>query len=340
MIASLAFIPHSTNDILVLAIFGGIAGVYLFYRGLPLLQRRRLILNTPASKVRSASMGLVKLSGLAVGPYTIPAPITVRDCYYYRTIAWQLRQSGRNRRWEKVADESRHVPFYLDDNTGRVLVDPQDAELDIHRDFHDEFSSSVFSSSLEILENISSFLTRHGVGEGKPIKIEEYCVKPKNALFILGTLAENFGVNVSPVPVQSLTGEARTISVHRPVNGGSSPATALEQAPSAPREIIRLSNNSTGSSSAHMTQQGKIAAALMKSGITNPAAWAAAGIQEKAESASVGPAASGSATAVDAGPQEFDLHPAVVLMKVGRNPFFISWRSQREVVRSLHWKST
>jgi len=37
----------------------------------------------------------------------------------------------------------------------------------------------------------------------------------------------------------------------------------------------------------------------------------------------------------------YDLHPPVVLMKGSHEPtFFISWRSQREVVASLGWKST
>ena len=36
----------------------------------------------------------------------------------------------------------------------------------------------------------------------------------------------------------------------------------------------------------------------------------------------------------------FDLHPPVVLMQGTHSPaFFISWRSQREVVISLGWKS-
>jgi hypothetical protein len=36
----------------------------------------------------------------------------------------------------------------------------------------------------------------------------------------------------------------------------------------------------------------------------------------------------------------FDLHPPVVLMQGGHQPaFFISWRSQRDVVQSLGWKS-
>ena len=52
------------------------------------------------------------------------------------------------------------------------------------------------------------------------------------------------------------------------------------------------------------------------------------------------PAANGSAAAAAPAPEQFDLHPPVVLMKGAHNPaFFISWRSQREVVQSLGWKS-
>jgi hypothetical protein len=37
----------------------------------------------------------------------------------------------------------------------------------------------------------------------------------------------------------------------------------------------------------------------------------------------------------------FEAHPAVVLKKGKNNPtFLISWRSQREVARSLGWKCT
>src|SRR6266702_7830880 len=94
------------EDLLVFAAVGAIAGVYWFVKGFRLLQRKRLILNTPTSKIRSASMGLVEVNGLAVGPYTMPAPITGVSCYYYRTMAWQLKQAGKNTKWQKVADES------------------------------------------------------------------------------------------------------------------------------------------------------------------------------------------------------------------------------------------
>src|SRR5579872_2382734 len=85
--------------VVIWAIFGALTGVYLFYRGFRLLQRKRLILNTPASKIRSASMGLVEISGQATGPYVVTSPLKQADCFYYRSIAWELRQEGKNRDW-------------------------------------------------------------------------------------------------------------------------------------------------------------------------------------------------------------------------------------------------
>ena len=58
-------------SLLAAAAAGVAGGSYLFYRGFSLLQRKRLILNTPQSKIRSASMGLVEISGVAAGPYLI-----------------------------------------------------------------------------------------------------------------------------------------------------------------------------------------------------------------------------------------------------------------------------
>ena len=348
VISLLALFRYSRNDGVALAVVGAFAGVYLFYRGFRLLQRKRLILNTPASKIRSASMGLVEINGLAAGPYTILAPITGVPCYYFHTAAWQWQQEGKNKAWVKVADERLHVPFFLDDNTGRVLIDPQGAELDIQRDFHDEFSTSLFSSGLEIPSNISNFLARHGVSTDKKIKIDEYCIKPKNALFILGTLAQNPGLTVSPTPVLSLTAEQHALPFHMPDVSGLSPNTDVTSA--GKMLLSAFTNEPVAPAGSHLlgphlpaqvsdsAQQQKITAALMKAGITNPAAWAAAGLNPSV-------VATPSATLVGAAAapalEQFDLHPPVVLMKGSHNPaFLISWHSQRDVVSSLSWKST
>ncbi len=342
MISFLALFRYSRNDGIALAFVGAFAGVYLFYRGFRLLQRKRLILDTPTSKIRSASMGLIEINGLAAGPYTMPAPITGVQCYYFHTLAWQLQQRGKNSQWVKVADESMHLPFFLDDNTGRVLVDPQGAEMDIHRDFHDEFSTALFSSSLEIPSNIATFLARHSVSTDKKIKIDEYCIKPKNALFVLGTLAQNPGLTVSAVPVVSRISEQNTLSFHLPNISGLSADTEVT---TAGRVLLSAFKNEPASPTyplrsnppAQITDAGrqqKITAALMKAGITNPAAWAAAGLNSAVAATPTGAAAA-------MAPEQFDLHPATVLMKGTHDQtFLISWHSQRDVVSSLNWKSS
>jgi hypothetical protein len=350
LITVLAFFRYSKDDGVVIAVIGAFAGVYLFYRGFGLLQCKRLILNTPASKVRSAAMGLVEMNGLAAGPYTITAPITEVPCFYFHTTAWQWQQRGRNSEWVKAADESMHVPFFLDDNTGRVLVDPQGAEMDIHRDFHDEFSMALFSSGLEMPAHISSFLLRNGVSTDKKIKIDEYCIKPKNALFVLGTLAQNSGLNVSPVPVRSLTAEQRSLSfristlsdlsAHTDVPSAGKTLLSVFKDEAAPTSASNLPGASSSAHAGDVAQQQKITAALMKAGITNPAAWAAAGLSSAVISTSTSASVGGGAAAAPARDQ-FDLHPSTVLLRGEHNTaFFISWRSQRDVVNSLSWKST
>ncbi len=140
------------------------------------------------------------------------APITGVPCFYARSIAWQWQRSGKNSQWVKVADESLHVPFFLDDNTGRLLVDPQSAEMDIHRDCHEEFGTSLLSFGPQIPPNISTFLARHCISRDQKLKVEEYCIKPKNSLFILGTLAQNPGLSATAVPVRTVISDQRTAS--------------------------------------------------------------------------------------------------------------------------------
>ena len=349
------FLLSSVDQLEILALVGAVAGLTLFYRGFRLLQRKRLIQNTPTSKIRSASLGLVEISGLATGPYTIPAPITGRSSYYYRTLAWELRKSGKNNEWHKIADESLHVPFYLDDNTGQVLVNPQGAEMDIHRDFHQEYGQSLFSEN-EMPPEVRSFVIRYGASGDRRIRVDEYCIKPKNALFVLGTLGENPGLEVGPKPIRTERPAIATLRLELPggnghkasINVGAGPGVAIPEITvrtETSREVIQLPSGARPTTSAEMTQQGKIAAALLKAGISNPAAWSAAGIDNSASAiaaATQGASPSGTTTAAGAAPapEEFDLHPKVVLMKGENNSaFFISWRSQRNVVAALGWKS-
>jgi hypothetical protein len=372
LIPSILLLRSSDRGGLIFYCVVGIcAGVYLFVQGFRLLQRRHLILDTPVSKIRSASMGMVELNGLAVGPYTIIAPITSRPCYYHRTLAWEWKQSGKNKRWVKVAAESTHVPFFLDDNTAKVMIDPRGADLDLHRDFQDEFCDSLFTTKEGVPANVRSFLSRHGVSTTNKIKVEEFCIKPKNALFVLGTLDENPGLELTPEPIQddeptSLIGNRLSYALGGatlPVEGSNLFSGVLtgglqhdpkydpiydKALSTASARVIQHAPHPDPTEAAGLTQQEKVAAALMKAHIVNPAAWATA----RVTSAGVAPARAvnsnpaSSTHGNQAPPQptptaDFDSNPPVVLMKGKNNPtFLISWRSQRDLASSLGWKCT
>jgi hypothetical protein len=395
LIAAL-LIRHSsqTNDpgvLFIVSALGFFLGIAMFIRGFKLLQRRRLILDTPFSKIRSASMGMVEVSGQAVGPYTMISPITARPCYYYRTLVHELQQRGKNQQWVLVAGESMFVPFFVDDNSGRLLVDPRGADLDLHRDFEQEFSNSFFTT-LIAPDNVTAFLARRGVSTHHKLKVEECCIKPKNALFILGTLAENPGLEVTAQPIQNtealsgITSKSFSLSLGSISVSSRSAEDDIDQArfaqyienhaSPAAGQVVRLSTETGPLKAADMTQQQKVAAALAKAGISNPASWAAAGlatpqVQVIADPSFADPSfanssaklsgsiggnggndggsnggpnsmAHGAAVQTGSSPvHDFDSHPPVVLMKGSNNKtFLISWRSQLEVARAMGWKCT
>jgi hypothetical protein len=334
------FIP--INELAILSLLAIAGGLYFFVFGFRLLARKRLLLTTPTSKIRSAAMGLVEVNGVAVGPYTMAAPITGKSCFLYHTTVWQQRE-GKNVEWDKIADETLHLPFFIDDSTGRLLVEPLGADLDLHRDFREEYTASFFSSNFSLGEDgvpprVSVFLSRHGIAPARRLRIEERSIKPEDALFIAGTLTENPGVQV------------RSFSPRSDNSHNSAPDNSSEQIP-AP-QIIKLPSGEAPSTTQEMSQQAKIAAALTRAGITKPEAWSAAGVPYQAiavdESASPMPVSAPSEARPHEArqhedqpkPSDFNLTPPVVLMKGSNDPtFVISFRSQKEFASALAWKS-
>jgi hypothetical protein len=162
------------------SIIGFGAGVYFFFRGFALLRRKRFIQDVPQSTIRGASLGLVEVSGKVEGPYTIIAPLSEQDCFYYRAIAW----TGGERAWHKAAEECLSAPFFLDDGTGKLMVDARGAQAELPDAFSEEYSSGV-------PDYAQRFLSRHGVSSGLAVKLEEYVVRQGDTLFAMGVLREN-----------------------------------------------------------------------------------------------------------------------------------------------------
>ena len=90
------------------AFVGVIGGPVLFVRGFGLLERKRLIMDSPQCSVRSAALGQVEICGKAVGPYTLVAPLSHADCLYYRvTVESSTRGDLQNDKMRELC-----APFF------------------------------------------------------------------------------------------------------------------------------------------------------------------------------------------------------------------------------------
>lgn len=316
----------------VVASLAALIGLALLIRGLRLLAGNgpKAALSSTIDKV---SPGLVEVKGRAAGPYTITAPLTSKPCYLYRTTVWQQRKS-RTHEWEMVVDETLHVPFFLEDSTGQLLIEPLGAGLDVPIGFREEYGGSVFFDSNTVLPAVNLFLARHGVAPTGRILIEEFCIEPQSELFVTGTITENPGIEVRPL--------FRKKDEPRPT------ATKSAQPDADAPEVIRLSSLSPFLTAGALTQQSRIAAALNKAGIQNPNAWSVAGVpyagRDSANATAVLPEEADS-VAKDA-PQEplqlqpgFNLKPTLVLMKGPDDaPFLFCSHGAQPRVRTSAWK--
>ena len=91
------------------------------------LRLKRRIEDTPTSRIRALAMGLVEVRGRARRCYALVAPMTQSACVWYRLRKY--RRDSRNRWTLSSESDSGHVPFVLDDGSGRVMVEPTGATV-------------------------------------------------------------------------------------------------------------------------------------------------------------------------------------------------------------------
>jgi len=124
--------------IFLYAIAGFFAGLYYFIKGFSWLKQKRLIENTPTSKIRLIAMGLAEIYGevVPIKENLFKSPFSVKDCVYCKYTIQELQSSGKSSRWVTIKSDVKTEPFYLKDDTSAVLVDPKGAAVEIPEDFH------------------------------------------------------------------------------------------------------------------------------------------------------------------------------------------------------------
>lgn len=184
---------ENDNDILA-AFVGFVIGVGSFIGSFKRMREKRLIENTPTSKVRSIAMGLVELKGKAVASpsYKLKSPFSGKPCVYYRYTIEEFKKRRKNSEWVTIRNFSPKTFFFLQDETGSVLVNPENARIDIPYDF--EFNSSMGQDPpKKVIDFLKSEKVRYEglFGINRRMRFREYLIEEKNDLFIFGTAGDN-----------------------------------------------------------------------------------------------------------------------------------------------------
>ncbi|MCX6774144.1 MAG: GIDE domain-containing protein [Candidatus Micrarchaeota archaeon] len=111
-------------------------GLFLLYGSVKRYLLLQKIKNTPTSKVRSAAVGLVELFGKAKCKEEVLDPLSKKKSIFCELIAQRFINAGKHSRWEIIYSKKWEQQFYLEDETGRMLIDPKNGEIDIPLDLN------------------------------------------------------------------------------------------------------------------------------------------------------------------------------------------------------------
>ena len=210
-------------DIALVVGFG--AGLFFFFKGFRVYREYRVLADTPEMPIRSIPMGLVEIHGKAGGDQLVSSPVTNTPSLFYKVdIEVYQRNPKGGGSWYHAATDTNGVLFYVEDATGKVLVDARGAELDLIRGGYRETGSATGTSwrcslrgegdptlttGSEVTDyslttyaesviaerrgaslggKILSKMTRSYTG---PYRLAEYCILPGHWYDLTGTCMEN-----------------------------------------------------------------------------------------------------------------------------------------------------
>ena len=112
-------------------IFLTIASVAGFFGAFYFFLRKRIIEDTPTSKIRSAAQGYTELSGISklMDGSTIYGPLTNTLCTWYKYTIEKHRRSGKRSHWVTIEEGISDRLFLIIDDTGEAVIDPDKANV-------------------------------------------------------------------------------------------------------------------------------------------------------------------------------------------------------------------
>jgi len=150
--------------------------------------------NTPTSKIRSLAMGFVEIKGKAK-PFenmSFIGPVSQIPCVYYQYLVEEYRRRGKSSRWVKLHEGDCGYSFFLEDETGKVMINPVKCKIDVTG--IKTYQKGLFTKDPEHIENFykENFIPVKSRFFGKrKLRLTERRIELDDELYILGNACKN-----------------------------------------------------------------------------------------------------------------------------------------------------
>lgn len=179
-----------SDDFWRVVIFLVLVSVICFFCSFYYLLRKRIIQDTPTSRIRSAAQGYVELSGRSeqIQNQVLTAPLTNTICTWYTYKIEEYRRTGKRTSWLTVENKTSESFFLLIDDTGTVVIDPEGANVT-------PSSIDVWYGSYRRPDNIQNRETGISLFSlmGRRYRYTEQRIHPGDPLYAMGLFSTTGG---------------------------------------------------------------------------------------------------------------------------------------------------
>lgn len=205
------------------------AGLLAAFLGYLKMKTVKLIKDTPLSSIRDIKPGFVKVQGKASAERYLKSPFSVKDCVLFRWVVKTYRsrassssRSGGYTCWQQTSDGQNGVPFSIDDGTGKVRINPNNAEayLTFKNSYYKKGGLAGMMNFMRTLQQMTKTVTTDGFGgidlkeaAMQPVKSDdkrwlgtvrsgdmmlyEYYIAPGENVFVLGNARKDPAGNLT-----------------------------------------------------------------------------------------------------------------------------------------------
>ncbi|MBL1143015.1 MAG: hypothetical protein HND53_13380 [Proteobacteria bacterium] len=167
----------------IILVIAAIAGFFLAFKN---IQSKRIIEDTPTSKIRSAAQGYLELigHGQLMEGQPVVSPLTGTTCTWYDFKVEEHRQSGKNSKWVTIRKGTSDELFLIKDETGQCIIDPEGARVTVANKSIWYGSSSNPMAGPALAKKKKGFFS--GIVVGKRYRYTEKLLHPGEILYAIG----------------------------------------------------------------------------------------------------------------------------------------------------------